>query len=768
MRGYSKKASKTKEAVQRSDQIRGDDPHERSDFSADVLELQQSAGNQAVGRIVDTAEHIPSGIPPGLHPGVQSLLSNSAGRPLDERTLDSMEQAYDFDFGAVRIHTEPAAVESARSLNAEAFTVGRHVVFDKGEYAPQSRSGRLVLAHELAHVIQQSRGGSSSPPRTPASPIERSAEQAANAATHESGPVAVSGASAPSLALRARTPDQYRTIFHANRYWQRKLNKSKDRTSESWPYVETLHNLWWSNDPDQDEGAPDRFREFIDAVWEFQWAHRVELGNLKDGIASGWANGELTPQTAKLWRKLAATPAKTPAVAPLTQRLKAAPRRAPAPPPETQRTAQPVGLEYIQQLTPTFALGPAKIYRAKPSPVGAAPMPPFSFDAIKDAIYKDIISGLRSAQKSTFDKFRKLAAKIPEPGKTAVEALIDVFEEIVGVFITVILFAISFIVGIGTAVVQLILGIAQLVYGILKWFGLWVSGLLTQNMNPYLKYSYEIIAAAKQIPSGLKKLFSDWFDKLEKAPIDEGTLMIGELFGQIFVALATFDAAASKAGQMPKLTLSTNLEFQVGDVILLQKGELAVNVASPAAVTGYTGVYMMGHDVPEAGGPRSTSEAIDELEGLVEGKGSSRAHGKSTKGGIREEQIAAEAGKAMEGPEIAAWTKELGPNFKVIHRTRFPKWLRKIFPGQGRPDMIAINRTEKLIIVGDVTSNPGTTVARQYARQETILHIEKTIEYAERLAGRLPPEFKNYRVVAQERYWELGGKLSRRIPAGAK
>jgi hypothetical protein len=61
------------------------------------------------------------------------------------------------DFSGVRVHTGPEAAEAAGSVNARAFTVGRDIVFGAGQYAPQSRDGLWLLAHELTHVIQQGR-----------------------------------------------------------------------------------------------------------------------------------------------------------------------------------------------------------------------------------------------------------------------------------------------------------------------------------------------------------------------------------------------------------------------------------------------------------------------------------------------------------------------------------------------------------------------------------------------------------------------------------
>lgn len=62
-----------------------------------------------------------------------------------------------YNFGAVRIHSGDRASESAKSLNAHAFTFGADVVFGRGKYQPGSASGKKLLAHELTHVVQQSK-----------------------------------------------------------------------------------------------------------------------------------------------------------------------------------------------------------------------------------------------------------------------------------------------------------------------------------------------------------------------------------------------------------------------------------------------------------------------------------------------------------------------------------------------------------------------------------------------------------------------------------
>jgi Domain of unknown function (DUF4157) len=83
----------------------------------------------------------------------------SPGQPLDPSTRSFMEPRFGRDFSNVRVHTDPAATASARSVNALAFTVGNNIVFGAGQYSPSTSHGRSLVAHELAHVVQQRANG---------------------------------------------------------------------------------------------------------------------------------------------------------------------------------------------------------------------------------------------------------------------------------------------------------------------------------------------------------------------------------------------------------------------------------------------------------------------------------------------------------------------------------------------------------------------------------------------------------------------------------
>ncbi|HVB21512.1 MAG TPA: DUF4157 domain-containing protein [Ktedonobacteraceae bacterium] len=105
---------------------------------------------------VNAAPALANGVPPVVH----SVL-NSPGHTLDSGTRSFMEPRFGHNFSGVRVHTDSRAAESARSVNALAYTVGQHVAFGQGQYKPDTLAGKQLLAHELTHTIQQSMGQAS-------------------------------------------------------------------------------------------------------------------------------------------------------------------------------------------------------------------------------------------------------------------------------------------------------------------------------------------------------------------------------------------------------------------------------------------------------------------------------------------------------------------------------------------------------------------------------------------------------------------------------
>ncbi len=106
------------------------------------------------------AEGIPARGPDvaaGAEQNVQQALSGG-GKPLKPDTRSSMEARFGHDFSRVRVHDGSRAAESARRVEARAYTLGQDIVFAAGRYAPQTAGGERLLAHELTHVVQQQAG----------------------------------------------------------------------------------------------------------------------------------------------------------------------------------------------------------------------------------------------------------------------------------------------------------------------------------------------------------------------------------------------------------------------------------------------------------------------------------------------------------------------------------------------------------------------------------------------------------------------------------
>lgn len=90
----------------------------------------------------------------GIPPIVPEVL-HSEGKPLDSATRNTMESYFNRDFSQVRTHTDTKAARSAEVIDARAYSLGQDIVFGEGAFAPDETEGKKLLAHELAHVTQQ-------------------------------------------------------------------------------------------------------------------------------------------------------------------------------------------------------------------------------------------------------------------------------------------------------------------------------------------------------------------------------------------------------------------------------------------------------------------------------------------------------------------------------------------------------------------------------------------------------------------------------------
>jgi len=91
--------------------------------------------------------------------GAQAAIPEAGGAPLGGATQARMEKTLGADLSGVRVHTGGGSAEAADTMGARAFTVGSDVHFNRGEFAPGSKEGDRLLAHELTHVVQGQKSG---------------------------------------------------------------------------------------------------------------------------------------------------------------------------------------------------------------------------------------------------------------------------------------------------------------------------------------------------------------------------------------------------------------------------------------------------------------------------------------------------------------------------------------------------------------------------------------------------------------------------------
>lgn len=108
---------------------------------------------------------------------IRPAASGAAGHPLDTTTRAAIEPRFGYDLSQVRIHRDAQSAAKAEQLGAAAYTVGRHIHFGAGRYAPETAVGRRLLLHEVAHVIQQAEGVAGRGAPTLEADAERRADQ---------------------------------------------------------------------------------------------------------------------------------------------------------------------------------------------------------------------------------------------------------------------------------------------------------------------------------------------------------------------------------------------------------------------------------------------------------------------------------------------------------------------------------------------------------------------------------------------------------------
>ena len=185
-------------------------PTKQKDSSADVghalanpkqasvqtmLEVQRLAGNAGVSQLLQRDEE--SG---GAKSPVLDVVGKGGGQALDGGLRSEMEGRLGADFSDVKVHTDSKASDSARAVQANAYTVGNEIVMRQDRWSPSTSSGKETLAHELTHVMQQRAGpvegasqGDGVSVSDPSDRFERAAESTAKTVMSQPAPAATLG-----------------------------------------------------------------------------------------------------------------------------------------------------------------------------------------------------------------------------------------------------------------------------------------------------------------------------------------------------------------------------------------------------------------------------------------------------------------------------------------------------------------------------------------------------------------------------------------------
>ncbi len=159
-------------------------PERFHDVRPPLERLASDMGNRGFGQMLSRMGDGGGILAGGLvHPDVEAAIaaSRGAGKPLERSVAATLSPAMGASLDGVRVHTGDGAAALARAVTARAFTVGNDIYFGHGEYRPGTSEGRELIAHEVAHTIQQ-RGAPTDGPLTVSQPgdsLEREAEAAA-------------------------------------------------------------------------------------------------------------------------------------------------------------------------------------------------------------------------------------------------------------------------------------------------------------------------------------------------------------------------------------------------------------------------------------------------------------------------------------------------------------------------------------------------------------------------------------------------------------
>lgn len=633
----------------------------------------------------------------------------AARRPGAPLPLDVQYEAarrYGHSFSHVRIHADGQAATAAASLHAAAFTIGSDIVFGANRYAPASAPGRLLLQHELRHVEQQ---------RT-----------AAPAAAPELDPPHSAHERTARLLLDPRIDRlQEQRIQCAPEDEQFSLGGGLvDRVGASvfggtaWPFIKSvLEGFIGGLLADVKSGRADQAKEHLSKLL-VPW----NAAKFSAGYLVGLVLGLISPITDLVKGIVGIVRL---AIGALEWLAKWSPVGVAMSPERQQK---------IARLTERFAELSTELGKALSD-----------FIADPSGTVKKFAGFLDNLMQLALGKAREIGAKAAD----AIFAFLERDYYDMGQ-------------GIGEAIGTLIAQVLLLVFSDA------IGNLISKGASFLGKAAEFAAGKAVEVFEWVKGLVSEVVGLLRNAV--KGALKLFE--GLVNKAIEAFDALAALFTESEALgagaeTVAAGVGRDVAGPLpnVMESRMVSGTRTAPATVADLRPPKVHPSKVgglPEQGtgrgaampkglrGPKSATEAAEELE--------------RTGGAAHPGEAAAIGSEIEQSIEVQDWAAELaGEGYETYPRNRFGEGriggrrLSSMFTdARARPDMIAVNETEKTIIVGDVTANPATRAAVPgQIGQEEGLHIEKTIEYAKQLKRQLPPD-SNYRVFAQDRHWQTG------------
>lgn len=185
-------------------------------------------------------------------PAIVHEVLHSSGQPLDAATRSYMEPRFGHDFSRVRVHTGAQAAQSARAVNALAYTVGHDIVLNNDRAATPGLSDQFILAHELAHVVQQGEqsSGNSLGVASAHDPAEAEANSAARAVLSQGQPQSLGHADrrlqrlgANPSCTTAQAGDIHQAIYDANSWANKALTALSASPLEARTLSALRHNF---------------------------------------------------------------------------------------------------------------------------------------------------------------------------------------------------------------------------------------------------------------------------------------------------------------------------------------------------------------------------------------------------------------------------------------------------------------------------------------------------------------------------------------------